>query len=212
MLRRLLLIPLLTLTLTTCAPARTTAIPPVIDVYATTAVQPWLPDLYACAKQRSAVIRLVDSPAQAQVRLRIGQPQDLDSTSYRIDSEDILIVTSRESPAQNLSPDEARALFSDAAGGAVDVWVFAPAEDVQQVFEQEVMRGAPVTSLADLAASPQQMSDVLNTSKNAVGILPRHWKAGTVRDIFTISDVPVLAITDQQPAGVIRDVLACLQK
>jgi hypothetical protein len=212
MLRWLSLVPLLSLALTSCGPAATTGTPEVIDVYATSAVQPWLPDLYACAAQRSAVPRLVDSPSQAQVRLRIGQPEGLNSPSYQIDSEDILVVTNRESPVQNLSADEARALFSGAEGTAVDVWVFAPAEDVQQVFEQAVMEGLPITSLASLAASPQQMSDVVNSQKSAVGILPRHWKAGTVREVFSIPDVPVLAIVDRQPAGVIRDVLECLQK
>ena len=54
-----------------------------------------------------------------------------------------------------------------------------------------MLRGQVVTSLARVAFSPQQMSDTLNQDKNAVGILPRHWKAGSFRDIFSLPGVRV---------------------
>jgi hypothetical protein len=90
--------------------------------------------------------------------------------------------------------------------------VFAAVEDVQQIFDREVLHGSPVTSLARLATSPQQMSDTLNAENGAVGVLPRHWKAGTARDVYTIPDVPVLAILKSEPQGVVRDLLSCLQR
>jgi len=55
------------------------------------------------------------------------------------------------------------------------------------------------------------MSDTLNNEPNTVGILPRHWKAGDSRVIYTIPDVPVLAIATEEPQGAIRAVIACLQ-
>jgi len=66
--------------------------------------------------------------------------------------------------------------------------------------------------MAQLAATPQQMSDTLNAEKNAVGILPRHWKAGAARDVFTVAEVPVLAVVSEQPDGAIKSLLTCLQK
>ena len=74
------------------------------------------------------------------------------------------------------------------------------------------MQGTPVTSLARLAVSPQQMSDTLNMEKNAVGILPRHWKAGSTREVYSAGTVPVLAITASQPSGALASLIACLQK
>jgi hypothetical protein len=198
--------------LSSCSPRPASPTPQVLAVYATAAAQPWLPDLYACADQHSVVVRLADSPAGAQIQLRIGQPQNLTSPAYQIDTEEILVVTNRESPVQNMSADQARALFNGAEAEGLDVWVFAPGEDVQQVFDREVMLGAQITSLALLATSPQQMSDALNSQKNGVGILPRHLKAGTVRDVFTIGEVPVLAVVNGKITGVIEQVLACLQK
>jgi hypothetical protein len=203
---------LATAVLTACNTTPTASpTPQIVDVYATASTQSWLNDLYTCAAQQSVVVRLADSESAAQINLRIGEPVALTTPTYQIGSEDILIVTHRESPVQNLSADEAYALFAQGQSN-VQVWVFSEGEDVQQAFEAAVMRGMPITSQARLATSPQQMSDTLNADKNAVGILPRHWKAGTVRDVFTISNVPVLAIVKAQPPGVIKDMLTCLQK
>jgi hypothetical protein len=74
------------------------------------------------------------------------------------------------------------------------------------------MDGVGVTSLARLAATPQEMSDVLNSDANAVGILPRHWKAGSVREVYSVGSVPVLALPHAEPAGALGQFIACLQK
>ena len=165
----------------------------IVKVYATPAARPWLTELFDCAADASAVISMTD-PDSASILLRIGEPENLTTPAYQIDTEEILIVTHRESPVQNLTLEEARALFGGRGDPSVQVWVYASGEDVQEVFDQFVMSGGSVTSLARLAVSPQQMSDVLNAEKNAVGILPRHWKIGDTHDVFTIASVPVLAI------------------
>ena len=110
-----------------------------------------------------------------------------------------------------MTVEEVRELFAGQGDPSVQVWVFASGEDVQRVFEQTVMQGRSVTSLARLATSPQHMSDTLNNEPNTVGILPHHWKAGDSRFVFTIPDVPVLAITSESPQGDIQAIIACLQ-
>ncbi|HEX5808502.1 MAG TPA: hypothetical protein VFY25_07530, partial [Anaerolineales bacterium] len=65
---------------------------------------------------------------------------------------------------------------------------------------------------ARIAAYPQHMSDTLVNEPNTVGILPRHWKVGDSREVFTVGTVPVLAITTAEPEGVIEELIACLQK
>ncbi len=209
--RRLLFLVLL---LAACAPAPATpaaAPPTVVGVYASPAAEPWLDDVYACAREISAVIRLSASESAADIRLRLGEPKTLSTPAYQIGAEDILVVTHSESPIQNLTADEARALFSQGQQN-VEVWVFASSADAQEVFEREVMLGTRILPKARLALHPQQMSDILNLERNAVGILPRRWKAGTTRDVFTLSGVPVLAITPGEPQGAIKELIACLQK
>ena len=155
---------------------------------------------------------MTDLPANADIYLRLGEPPALDTLAYQIGVEEILIVTHRQSPVQNISVDEVRALFAGFGSQDVDVWVFAEGEDIQQVFDETVMGGQLVTSQARLAATPQQMGDTLNNTPNTIGILPQHWKAGDSRFVYTIPDVPVLAITKEEPQGMLKGVLACVQQ
>jgi hypothetical protein len=183
----------------------------VVSVYSTSAATPWLTDLYACAES-VALISRADDPSAADIVLRIGEPQFLASFAYQIDEEEILIVTHRQSPVQNLTLEEAGALFAGLGDASVQVWVYASGEDVQEVFDQFVMEGRSVSSSAGVVVSPQQMSDMLNNESNAVGILPRHWKAGDVREVYSVAKVPVLAITQTKPQGTVNQLIGCLQK
>ncbi|HEX6033753.1 MAG TPA: hypothetical protein VFY83_04930 [Anaerolineales bacterium] len=182
-----------------------------ITVYSTSAAQPWLPPLYECAGT-SAVVSRVDDPSAAEVVLRVGEPPFLDLPAFQIDTEEILIVAHRQSPVQNLTLEEARRLFAGQGDPALQVWVYAAGEDIQDVFDQVVMAERNVFSSARIAASPQQMSDTLVNESNAVGILPRHWKVGDTREVLRVATVPVLAITKSKPDGIIQEILACLQK
>jgi len=194
-----------------CSTSTPPSTPQLITVYSTSAAQPWLPELYACAEP-SAVISRVDAAPGADIILRVGEPEFLASTAYQIDTEEILIVTHRQSPVQNLTIEEVRALFTGQGDPSMQVWVYASGEDVQEVFDQFVMAGRAVTPSARIAVNPQQMADTLVNESNAVGILPRHWKVGDAREVFTVAEVPVLALTNSEPQGVITELIACLQK
>ena len=199
------------LLLFSCSSNTPSVTPQLVTVYSTSAAQPWLAPLYACAES-FAVISRVDNASSADIVLRVGEPEFLTSSAYQIDTEDILIVTHRQSPVQNLTLEEARALFAGQGDPSVQVWVYASEEDVQEVFDQFVMEGRSVTSSARLAVNPQQMSDTLVNESNAVGILPRHWKAGDTREVYAVATVPVLTMTNSEPQGVIKELIACLQQ
>ena len=192
-----------------CTPATQTSQTQVVSVYATFAAQPWLTELYTCADNSSVNLNLTtDEP---DITLRVGEPKIIISPVYQIDEEEILIVTNRESPIQNLTLTETQELFAQGNGSA-KVWVYASDADVQIVFDQLVMKGRSVTTFAGLATSPQQMSNLINAEKDAVGILPKHWMTGNVREVFSAGTVLVLAITKEEPQGVVKDLFACLQK
>lgn len=197
--------------LSSCSPRPPSVTPQLVTVYSTSAAQPWLPPLYDCAGTSSLISR-VDDPSTSDIALRVGEPAFLDSPAFQIDTEEILIVTHRQSPVQNLILEEARALFVGQGDPTVQVWVYSSGEDVQEVFERVVMDGGNVISSARIAVTPQQMSDTLVNEATAVGILPRHWKAGDTREVFSVATVPVLAITNSEPQGVIQELIACLQK
>jgi hypothetical protein len=182
----------------------------VVSVYSTSAATPWLDSLYICAES-AAVISRADDPSTADISLLIGEPEYLASFAYQIGEEEILIVTHRQSPVQNLTLEEAQNLFAGFGDPSVQVWVYTSGEDVFGVFDQFVMKGRSVSPSAKIAVNPQQMSDVLNAESNSVGILPRHWRVGDVREVYSVAKVPVLAITQSEPQGVVNQLIGCLQ-
>lgn len=203
------------LILFSCSTSTPPATPQLVTVYSTSAAQPWLSDLFTCAAQLNHIaLSRIDNPSAAEISLRVGEPQILASSAYQIGTEEILIVTHRQSPVQNLTLEETRALFARRRdlGASVQVWVYASGEDVQEVFDRFVMEGRSVTSSARIAAHPQQMSDTLINEPNTVGILPRHWKVGDSRFVYTIPNIPVLAVTPNQPGGAVKELIACLQR
>jgi hypothetical protein len=204
---------LFTLSLLICSCSTSTPQTPleVVSVYSSSSAQPWLSDLYTCAES-VAIIRLSDSSSDADIRLQIGEPEYLSGFAYQVDEEEILIVTHRQSLVQNLTLEEAQNLFAGLGDPSVQLWVYASGEDMQIVFDQFVMKGRSVSSSARIAVNPQQMSDVLNSESNSVGILPRHWKVGDTREVFSVVTVPVLAITQSEPQGVVNQLIGCLQK
>lgn len=180
-----------------------------ITAYSTPSAQPWMNDLFACADELSVIVKVADEPPD--IYLRIGEPDELLSPAYQIGEEELLVVTHRESPVQNLSLAEVQALFSGLGDEAVQVWVYPSELDLQGLFDQFVMQGRTVTSSARVAVNPQQMSDILNGEINSVGILPARWKAGSVREVYSLGVFPVLAVLNAEPNSAAESVVACLQ-
>jgi hypothetical protein len=84
-------------------------------------------DLFACANERSIIVEVTaDDP---DISLRIGEPETLTSPAFQIGEEEILIVTHRESPVQNLTLEEVQATFAGQGGESVQVWVYASGMD-----------------------------------------------------------------------------------
>ncbi len=182
-----------------------------IDLYATPAAQPWYSEIYACAPP-GVVLRVAASPSEAQLVVRLGAPAAFAGHAYQIGVEQVQVVTHRQSPLQNMDASGVRELFAGLGDPSLEIWIYAAGEDVQQLFSQQVMEGRPVTTLARLAVSPQHMSDAILSSPAAVGILPRRWKAGDSRVLYTLPDVAVLALVQEAPQGGMRTMLACLQE
>ena len=182
-----------------------------VSVYSTFAAEPWLTDLYACADSVATLIR-VDDPNSADIALQIGEPDFLSLFAYQIDEEEILVAANRQSPIQNLTREQAQALFTGLGDPSAQVWVYASGDDAQKVLDQFVMEGRGVSSSAFIAVSPRQMSDELASQPNAVGILPRHAMADGLREVLAITAVPVLALAKSEPQGAINQLVGCLQK
>jgi hypothetical protein len=201
-----------------CVPATPAITPQLLNIYSTSAAHPWLSDAYHCAP--TALVLNVSDPASAQLTLRLGEPAHLTTPAYQIGQDDILVIIHPQVGVSSVTTEQARQIFSGQVtnwkelGGndlPVQVWTFSPGEDVQDVFDQSIMHGQPVTSLARLAVSAQAMSDSVGAAPGSIGFLPRRWKAGNTREALIVATVPVLVIANNPPAGPILDLLTCLQ-
>ncbi len=216
---------LASLLLPACNPTTPTATAGAITVQYTAAAAPWLAGLYDCAganvvtaEQRSAIFL---DPQSDNLAIRIGQPANLTSPAYRIGSEELQVILNPQNPINTLTAEQVRGLFTgqiltwqevNGSDAAVQVWVYSSGEDVQQIFEQAILGGSPLTSTARLAAGPSEMAEAIASDVNAVGILTRDWKADGVSVVYSIANVPVLALTSAEPQGTIQELLACMQK
>ena len=205
--------------LTACAPATPVATPQVVKVYSTSAAQPWLTDLYNCPSS-SAVIDLTDSQS-ADILIRVGEAANLTTPAFQIGTDDIIVAVHPQTGTGSLTIEQVRQLFTGQAanwkdvGGSdvpVQVWTYSPDEDIQQIFDDTVLAGQPITSLARLAVSAQAMSDAIGANAGSVGVLTRRWKSGNVNEAFVVASAPALAITKSEPQGAVKDLIACLQK
>jgi hypothetical protein len=211
--------------LVACSSAAPAGTPQTISVQYTFAATAWLETLNTCAGNNivSPELRAADfiDVSSAMLAIRIGQPAGLTTPSYQIGTEEILVVVNKQNPINRLTADQVRGLFSGqiptwknitGSDAPVQAWVFPGGEDVQQLFEQTALGEAPVSSGARLAANPDEMAQAIAADVNAIGILPRHWKAGNVSDVYSVASVPVLALVPTQPDNAMTQILACLQK
>jgi len=101
---------LLALFVSSCSTSTPPPTPQVVSVFSSSAAEPWLSKLYDCAaKQNNVALSRVDDTNSAEIVLQIGEPT-VTSFAYQIDTEEILIVTQRQSPVNNLTLEDARAL------------------------------------------------------------------------------------------------------
>ena len=209
-----------------CTPAKPTATPETIRVQYSFATQPWLAYLNNCAGMNivAAELRAAEyqEPLSADLVMRIGQPDNLTNPAWQIGSDDLLVIVNSQNPITKLTTAQVRGLFTgqiqnwkDVNGADVpmQVWVFPAGEDVQQIFDQTVLGGSPVTSMARLANNPDEMSQAVSKDANAIGIITRHWKTENTSDVFTAANnLPILAISLSEPQGTLAQILGCLQK
>jgi len=211
--------------MTACNSSNPTTAAEPITVQFTSATLPWLADLYNCA---GANVVTTDQLATEFMNLesvdlviRVGQPDNLTSPAFQIGSETIQVIVNFNNPVNTLTAEQVRGLFTgqllnwqeiNGSNSLVKVWVFSSGEDVQQIFDQTVMGGSPITSTARLAASPGEMAQAIASDVNAVGILTRSWNTGNVSEVYNVANVPVLALTLAEPQDVVQKLIACLQK
>lgn len=214
--------------------------PQAIQVFYPDSLKPYADKLAACAAGNPLVALYFlpppaqpDSLAAGDLLLSLGNP-DVSVTSYylsQVGTERIIVVANQQNQITQLSIDTLRSMYSGGitrwetgSGKPLQVWIL-PAEDaVRRAFDSAVLSGLTPTTHAMLAPSPIAMLEEVAKNESAVGYLPESvltasdsLLADKVRilplspEIETILTLPIIAITQDEPLGLPRDLLVCLQ-
>jgi ABC-type phosphate transport system substrate-binding protein len=154
--------------------------------------------------------------------IRLGSPGNINGFPYQIGTDDLLVVVASKNPTRTLNAEQTRELFTgqirnwktiDGNDASVQVWVFSNGEDIQELFDETVLEGSPVSSGAYLAANMDEMVQSVGKDISAIGIITGRWKTGNLTSVYkAASNLPVLAISLSKPQGTLAGILACMQR
>jgi hypothetical protein len=142
----------------------------------------------------------------------------------------VLIVNVSNSTSQ-LSREGIEQIFSGGVSMWMDdqtvpiqVWVLPGDDPSTPVFNSTIMAGQPLTSEAHLAPDSHAMIEAISQNPGAIGFLPKtildSSETSQTEDIKIISlpaalntelHLPVVAITQTEPKGFMRELLVCVQ-
>jgi hypothetical protein len=211
-----------------------------IQVIFPPSLKPWADKISACASQNPLVALYYNPPSMLDpnsppnsVVLQLGESFERDDHSYLllIGWEQIDIIINQERDLFQLTSSDLQSVFSGLTnswegntGQPIEVWVFPDDDTVRKYFDKAVLQSNPLTSEARLAPDPDAMLQAVSKNPNAIGYLPGSFLStgdpslvSSVRIIPVDRSVqnelkqPVIAITQNEPVGELRELLVCVQ-
>jgi phosphate transport system substrate-binding protein len=202
------------------------------------ALQPWMDGLAKCASTNPQVAVYIsqsnqfDSDQSNAITLNFGQLDDDYSDLHlsQVGWEQLVVVVNKANPLTGLSSPQLKSIFSGqttvwegATRSRVQVWVLPQDEPTHRIFDQLVMQGDAVTSEAMLAPDISAMLEAISENTDAIGYIPSSWietggadrtdKVKIIQLDTTLENnlrQPVIAITQREPSGLLRELLVCL--
>jgi hypothetical protein len=201
----------------------------------------WLaPGMNQCLQSfPNRAISFSDYPAPSlldqstDVALRWGVPVGLQQPAFELGSDHLVFIVHPENPLSQIKLEDLQAVFSgnlllwtDACPecanlpeGDIELWTYAPGDDVQDLFEETILSDTRISTGAYLAASPADVLNAVAEDPSAIGYLPSAWlKESAVQELIIINlpistlTRPILAITSSQPQAELNAWLTCLSQ
>lgn len=189
-----------------CSPSQPTSQTQTITINYSPFTEFQMDEVYACANDLSIILKVTDQ--KPEISFQLGEPDVLLDFAYQIDEEEMIVVVNRQNEMQKVSVEEIQNLF---LGQAMQVWVYPSASEMQKVLNQFVMQGRSVSSFANVAVSPKQVVEKIESESNAIGYIPKSLLNENLKEIYSMGIFPVLALTETEPQGAVKSLLSCLQ-
>jgi hypothetical protein len=202
----------------TVTPAPTTA---VLTVHLAGELALLRPHLAACTGEIPGSGLLVfeaDIPALPagadEVTLWFGEPPVGAREAALLGFDEVLVVASAGSRLETLSEAEVRALFGSGgppqSGAALEIWLPQPGLAARGVLDA-FLEGSAYPPQAFLAPAASAMAEAVAGNPDAVGVIPAAWLTDELQSLYTLGELPVLALTAGVPKGILRDLIGCMQ-
>jgi phosphate transport system substrate-binding protein len=214
--------------------------PEAIKIIYPPALQAWADSLASCADKNPQVALYFIQPDSSHagiqpndIVLEFGNPVINSDVTYlfQVGWDQVVVVVNQENSVTQLSTDELKSIFSgqallskNASGQFTQVWVLPEDEPTRRIFDQAVMQEQSLTTEAFLAPDPVAMLQAIAQNIETIGYLPESFltmntssTAGKVKIVQLDSALnadlrrPVVAITQSEPQGFLRDLLVCLE-
>jgi DNA-binding transcriptional LysR family regulator len=213
--------------------------PEAIQITYPASLQKWMDNLAKCAADYPQLALYVNPADQwsgnlskAEAILEFAQLNTETSGFYltQLGWEQLVVVVNQENTLSKLSTSQLMAIFSGqtsrwpgASGQPVQIWVLPQGDSLRTIFDNIVMVGRSITGEAMLAPDTAAMLEAVSENANSIGYLPASWITAGDSDISgkvkivqledsLVNELhqPVVAVTQKEPAGLMRQILVCL--
>ncbi len=190
-----------------------------------------LPAVNACAQElsgiqltvRQIVTHSLDS-AKADLLILSGSAQIEGVNAFEIGQTSLVVIVHADNPLEEISAQ----MLSDVFSGQIDlwsqvdasmppekiqVWLPLPGDEIWEALQDSLLNEKNPSRAAQIAPDPEAMLSAVSADPSAIGILPIGLLDQTVKFVRTDIEInmPILAVTQNQPAGLTHDFLLCLQ-
>lgn len=202
------------------------------------ALRPWVGRLAACAeKQPEAAMFLEEVPVsqfganQYDAVLRLGGTPNPASYAVILGYDKLKIIVNAKNPVTSLNKADLSDLFDGSLATwellsppngvyvvSVQVWSYLPESELANLTGSYLR--TKITNAAHLASHPGQVIEAVVDEPGAVGLVSDSWLVDKPEGVKTIDlpgefldqQIPVLAVTNSEPQGSLRTLLACVSK
>ncbi len=153
------------------------------------------------------------------------KPERIDY-AYPLNEDELVVIVNPENPKETLSGSELVSLYAGRIENwseigtldqQVELWIFPEGNIMSETFHAGMLADQRITRLAALAPSSAAMLESIAGDPGAIGILPRSWLSPEVKEIEVDPELqasvrkPLLALSQSEPQGAVKELIACLQ-
>ncbi|HUF40222.1 MAG TPA: hypothetical protein VMN57_16995 [Anaerolineales bacterium] len=175
------------------------------------------PVLAACTAEIPGIGLLVfETPAPElpegpdEMTLWLGEPPDDAPQAALLGTETIVVAAHASLGRDAFTEAEVRALFTEGGGPAFEVWVPQAGQVAREVLDAW-LEGGGYPPEAFLSPTPEAAVAAVAADPGAVAVIPSAWLTADLSPVFSLGELPVLALTDRVPEGRMRGLIGCLQ-